>query len=83
MSVKSLQITSSHPGRTVAISAYNRDNTSAIHHATKSPHPQLTRGKPGVRPPIPTLAQALKATLLYYRHNLIEELLADLFGTFQ
>lgn len=41
----------------------------------------LTWGKPGGRPPALTLAQGLKATLLYHRHNLTEELLADLFDT--
>lgn len=30
-----------------------------------------------------TLSQALKATLLYHRHNVTEELLAELFNTSQ
>ncbi|WP_185174199.1 transposase family protein [Rothia nasimurium] len=49
--------------------------TNLTHH--------LTWGKPGGRPPALTLAQGLKATLLYHRHNLTEELLAALFGTSQ
>ena len=43
----------------------------------------LTWGKPGGRPPALTLSQALKATLLYHRHNLTEELLAALYGVSQ
>lgn len=43
----------------------------------------LTWGKPGGRPPSLTLPQGLKATLLYHRHNLTEELLADIFNTSQ
>lgn len=44
---------------------------------------QLTWGKPGGRPPAASLPQALKITLLYHRHNLTEELLAELFGISQ
>ncbi len=43
--IKSLQITSSHTGRTVAPPAYNRAHTSAIHHATDSPHLSYHLGK--------------------------------------
>lgn len=39
--------------------------------------------KPCGRPPALTLAQGLKATLLYHRHNLTEELLADIFDVSQ
>lgn len=44
---------------------------------------QLTWGKPGGRPPALTLTQALKATLLYHRHNLTEELLPSIFHVSQ
>ena len=44
---------------------------------------QLTWGKPGGRPPALTPAQALKVTLLYHRHNLTEELLAEIFRVSQ
>ena len=43
--IKSLQITSSHTGRTVAPPAYNRTHTSAIHRATDSPHRPHHLGK--------------------------------------
>lgn len=43
----------------------------------------LTWGKPGGRPPALTQTQALKATLLYHRHNLTEELLAEIFSVSQ
>ena len=44
---------------------------------------QLIWGKPGGRPPALTPAQALKTTLLYHRHNLTEELLAEIFTVSQ
>ena len=53
---------------------------TALHTALNN---HLTLGKPGGRPPALTLAQALKATLLYHRHNLTEELLAELFTVSQ
>lgn len=43
----------------------------------------LTWGKPGGRPPAVSLTQDLKMTLLYHRHNLTEELLAEIFNTSQ
>ena len=43
----------------------------------------ITWAKPGGRPPTLTLAQALKVTLFYHRHNLTEELLAEIFNTSQ
>ena len=43
----------------------------------------LTWNKPDTRPTALTLNQALKITLLYLRHNLTEELLADIFETSQ
>ena len=43
----------------------------------------LTWRKPDTKPRKLTLAQALKATLLYHRHNLTEELLAEIFNTSQ
>ena len=45
-------------------------------HTTWTP---ISRG----RPPALTLTQALKVTLLYHRHNLTEELLAELFTASQ
>ncbi|WP_237186306.1 transposase [Rothia nasimurium] len=50
-------------------------HTALTHH--------LTWSKPGGRPPALTLTQALKITLLYHRHNLTEELLAELFAVSQ
>ncbi len=43
----------------------------------------ITWAKPGGRPPTLTLAQALKITLLYHRHNLTEELLAGFYDVSQ
>ena len=43
----------------------------------------LIWGKPGGRPPALTPAQALKTSLLYHRHNLTEELLAEIFTVSQ
>ena len=43
----------------------------------------ITWAKPGGRPPALTLAQGLKVTLFYHRHNLTEELLAEIFNTSQ
>ncbi|WP_237207790.1 helix-turn-helix domain-containing protein, partial [Rothia nasimurium] len=50
-------------------------HTALTHH--------LTWSKPGGRPPALTLNQALKITLLYHRHNLTEELIAELFAVSQ
>ncbi|QNV37690.1 transposase family protein [Rothia terrae] len=49
--------------------------TALTHH--------LTWAKPSGRPPALTQTQALKITLLYHRHNLTEELLAELFTVSQ
>ncbi|MEU7993646.1 DDE transposase family protein [Rothia amarae] len=47
--------------------------TALTHH--------ITWGKPGSNPTALTLPQAQKATLLYHRNNITEELLAELFNT--
>lgn len=48
------------------------------------PSPPTSPGaRPDRRPPTLTLTQALKITLFYYRHDLTEELLAEIFNTSQ
>ena len=73
----------SQTGETVAPQAYNRPNPPAIHRPTQcTPHPPHLE-KPNEKPRKLTLTQALKITLLYHRHNLTEELLAEFFNISQ
>ncbi|WP_143539099.1 MULTISPECIES: transposase family protein [Rothia] len=69
-------------GSTVATPAYNRAHRYAIHHAAKQPCPTTLPGENRAadhqHPPL-----LLIATLFYHRHNITEELLANLFNVSQ
>ncbi|GGH67003.1 hypothetical protein GCM10007359_21700 [Rothia aerolata] len=68
--IKSLQITSSHTGKTVAAPAYNRAHPMRFATLLTVLTNHLTWVKPAEKPRRLTLAQALKVTLLSYRQNI-------------
>ncbi|MBM7052193.1 transposase family protein [Rothia sp. ZJ1223] len=81
MSVKSLQITSSHTGKTVATPASNRADCHVIRHAIHNPHPPPHLDKTRWKTTSPH--QSPQSHPALHRHNLTEELLAELFTVSQ